>query len=592
MKYFKKLIIFLLMSIVLTACYDNTQNNITDGEDNYISGLTIQKSIVQPDMKYWKWYEYKPEGYTIYANSSTSSNPIKTFTEVQLPFFEAKGPAAKALYRLNSNDVDMFPEDGWILLAVNFGTATNAPSLPYYLLYNKATSTLRYVFFYTFNEAYTYAIVKLEQGSGVKTSIFTAMDSDNCFVEKFDKDKSLITVTDIALNEWCYADFVISYDPTVATTTDQLFYFSIYGVNEGEIKLKGELTLEEVIEKGQLHTKGIPSAGEIISAGQEAYASYQNTQEFLDFCNQDTGAWYSEMLGTMYAELLGSNILSLVPVFGGIAGIISSGIFSGLFGGKESTAVPLKFAGTITLNGTITEKNLISTFGLNVPGTQITNNNINAVTYDNNPLGVFSIKSKPVLDITITSEDRKSPTNNIKTIKSFLFNVSNIKLSNNTFPEIKFNQIEGYYIDSVEIGYVFSNETPVDFRYGTGDSYSTYERVPFRVHENHQVEFSIVENFVNNDLNYSQTYLRQWQYRRMPMAQTFEISDKIKLNLMKTVAKIVAPEIAIKVILYSVDDTEKLKPIVHLKRIRADYNLYRCDKSKYNAITNLGFYTN
>ena len=46
------------------------------------------------------------------------------------------------------------------------------------------------------------------------------------------------------------------------------------------------------------------------------------------------------------------------------------------------------------------------------------------------------------------------------------------------------------------------------------------------------------------------------------------------MDYIQQIGQFVAPEIAIKVTMYANSDTEKENPIIHLKRVRADYNLY------------------
>ena len=95
----------------------------------------------------WRWYEYQGEGYDLYAASGTSGNGIITYLNKQLPFFSPNSPAGVKLYNPDTQNADMYPEDGWVLLKRDFGTPGNAPLMPYFFLYNKARGILRYVFF-------------------------------------------------------------------------------------------------------------------------------------------------------------------------------------------------------------------------------------------------------------------------------------------------------------------------------------------------------------------------------------------------------------------------------------------------------------
>ncbi len=611
MRFYKNLFIIavlLIMSFGFTACSGGTTGEAGTGgtitEDDG-SGTVTDGDGVQTSMKDWKWYENKE--CTLYARSSTGSDSIQEHT-VSLPFFEGTGSAACDLFRINPEDVDMYPEDGWVLVSADFGTRDKAPVIPYFMLYNRASGTLRYVFYYAYDEPYTHALVKLEQQQG-QTLMFSFYDSIKCFVKDkdnnidYDPGKSLVTVTNVSPDEWSYADFVISYDPTVTDTEDLCFTIKIYGVKKSDVELGGDITLNQVFGNNrQKHSASI-SAGDVLSAGQKAVDYYKSVQEFAASSEASKGEWYSGILNAAGAAITASGPWG--PVVGALAGIASSGIF----GGKSSRPVPMNFKGTITLTGTITENNLIYSFLLSVPGTEISNSDSSNLSFYNKPLGIFSIKSKPVVDITVNSWISNERTNydTFNSVYSYSYvthlSVSSIKLKDSLFPEISLNNIDGFYVDKVEMGFVFSNESATNLPMDKGidsDDWNIYigytasgnlEKKSYRMHENEEVEFLTADAFHEIDFPYSEkAVLNSGFHRYWCMSNYGGIDNKD----IKTIASVVAPEIAIKVTMYANSDTGKENPIIHLKRIRADYNLYwhHIDLSTTHVTDYLGFFTN
>jgi len=644
MKIFKSCLIFIpvvILIFMLSSCSGGTtgingttvsgNNTVTDGTSSPGSttgtgGTTDEGETVGGEtpssMDNRKWYEYKAEGYSLYSNSATYTNQISKHTGIQLPFFENSDAAGRDLYRLNRSDVDMYPEDGWVLITSDFGTETKAPVMPYFIIYNKATGTLRYIFYNPETAiGYDYAVVMLEQLHG-KSAMFSYYDSVKCFTSDYNLDKTLATITNLS-HGWNYADFVLSYDPAINTKINLSLYISTYGINKSDIKLDGTVTVEQFMERGQIHTSGTTSLGDLVTSGNKARMFYKSTESFLKFCSDNTGSWYSGILNSVG---YGGSPLSDEPVIASIAGIISSGIF----GNKKAKPVPISYEDDIRFSGIITSANFIDGFNINVPGAITNSNNPYIMPYYTKPLGVFSIKSKPIINITVQTMRGQEPFT-----FQYYYNskVTSIKMKDNSFPEIVFNNIEGYYVDKVELGFVFSNNIVDSTIYDTayGIYYIIYDSTVwnyfhpdyFQFHKDNEVIFSKINDFIISDYNYTENTIvgtlsnplvNVFGYVSGPIHREWNIldySNPSTIAAIKTLGKLIAPEIALKVTLYSVNDTEKKNPIVHLKRVRADYNLYQSNYQVISTVypcgdilycgpedtygwvtTNLGFFTN
>lgn len=523
----------------------------------------------------WKWYENQK--YTIYSRISTESDVVIVNENVGLPFFEEIGPAGYDLYRLNPKDVDMYPEDGWVLISANFGDFNGAPVIPYFILYNKATGTLRYFFYYLSHESFTHAAVTLEQYDGL-TLMFTFYDSVKCFMDDYYFDQTLATITPILNGHWSYADFVLEYDPIVPKSEDVFFKIKVYGINQSEVVLNDGTFLSEIIGNGQMHLSGFLSNDELLSIGHRALCYYKSIDSFITDIAKSSGAWYSKILNTISSTFLTSeNFENNIRL---LSGIVSSGIF----GSRKSQPVPLNMADAPKLKESIISKNLIDNVILNIPGANLSNLNASDYTYYTKPLGIFCIQSKPVVDITIETDESSN-----ESINSFNLSAVCIKVNNNSFPELYYNNIEGYSIDKIELGFVFSCERLIHFKLWAAPYEGTYEDEIFRVHAEYPVNFRNIEEFKNVCFNYSEEFKRNWYQHYQKDNILYNITESDRMDYIQQIGQFVAPEIAIKLTIYSVKDVKREKPIIHLKRVRADYNLYR---SESGITTYLGFFNN
>lgn len=368
MRFYNHLYIAVVIHFIsfgFSACSDGTMGKEGTGD-------------VQFRMKNWKWYEYKEKGYTLYSKDSSNEGAITKHTGVQLPFFDDTSPAGKVLFRSNRTDVDMFPEDGWVLIKADFGTITKAPNMPYFLLYNRATATLRYVFYNSkeYND-HSYAMVNLVQINGT-SSILSFFDNEDCFTNDYDADKTLTTITGVISRDWSFADFVIAYDSAVTEKKNLCLYLTVHIIDESEIMLEGDITLNQVLGNGQVHSSGNISTGDLITAGKKGVLCYKDSKKFFIYCNASSGTWYSDLLNDIgsISSLAGG---SIVPWIGVIAGIFSSGIF----GSKESQPVPLNYMGDIILNETIKKIAPIDGFEFNVPGVIVDSDYHGTLSYYN-----------------------------------------------------------------------------------------------------------------------------------------------------------------------------------------------------------------
>lgn len=341
----------------------------------------------------WKWFEYKENGYTMYARVGSSNSDIKTIENKQLPFFRDEGPAAKHLFYMDQSKVDMHPEKGWVLLLRDFGTESNAPPLPFFVLYNQARGVLRYFFYNArISNDYTYALARLKfQNIDNANSALSFDAQDKAFWSEYDKNYEMVSITKMEFSQWSYADFQVGYDPNIKDNT--MLWFDLRGVKESEITLKGDIALTQVLEEQNLSTSAFDN---IIPAVMSGYSYYKNSQSAITgLKNQalkNPDAWYSGLIMNL---AVGTPLSQYGPAIAGLAG----GLFT-LFGSSDQSApVPLKFEGTIELDGTVTLEQPIFSLGMKIPGANYYNNadDYHIPLNHDVPLGVFMLKKRPKL---------------------------------------------------------------------------------------------------------------------------------------------------------------------------------------------------
>ncbi|MGY6558870.1 MAG: hypothetical protein ACXIT9_06265 [Nitritalea sp.] len=139
------------------------------------------------------------------------------------PFFEQGNP-------LNTVNKDMYPEDGWVLVARDFGTQNNPVPIPFYALYNKYQGRLR-VLFYT-SELGASGVVRvglsLNSPETPKSFLsFNDFSEKGPFLDTANPDLSLSAITGVQVTGgWGSVDFNLSsYDNAPLNWKDQLTVF-------------------------------------------------------------------------------------------------------------------------------------------------------------------------------------------------------------------------------------------------------------------------------------------------------------------------------------------------------------------------------
>ncbi|MDE3057363.1 MAG: right-handed parallel beta-helix repeat-containing protein [Bacteroidota bacterium] len=224
------------------------------------SNLAIPQSEIQEDPNLdpnWDWrigdypgniYPYAQ--YKIYAYNSVGS-----IVDIAIDAPTGQGNAWSGL-------LDNLKDDGWVLLQRDFGTPTRAVATlssgfkvdrpPHFILYNKYRSLLRFFIHVEATGIWTKGFVQMQFRDPTNTNKIPAVlaflrpvaDAIDRFQNMKD-NVSAIFSEQCRQGLWLWADFPLSFDPTIAPKSDvdpPSFYFRIYGQNLADIQLKGVST--------------------------------------------------------------------------------------------------------------------------------------------------------------------------------------------------------------------------------------------------------------------------------------------------------------------------------------------------------------
>lgn len=323
----------------------------------------------------WDWTTDQP--YELFIKGAT------TPTIVSLPYKINEGPASILNKKANT---DIKPEEGWVLLYRDFGTEKRKIKFPKFILYNRFRGTLRVIYYNTSESNFSYAIATIEQLYNGKRAALFSFGRKDYFLEGFDQSLILSAAHQTQSRAWSYVDFtILGFQKNLAT--DASLRFKIYGVEESDVQLEGDLTLSQILNSGQVN--GRYDTKKAIDKGARFFKEIQSAKDSLrDDVNKNPDSWYAKHV----LSLLGSSFANFIPGIAGVAGFITSFISSG----EENRPLPMKFAGEIELTGKITKDSLIDSFTLKTPGAgQSDPSEISGLPLYDKPIGVFNLERKP-----------------------------------------------------------------------------------------------------------------------------------------------------------------------------------------------------
>lgn len=397
MKIFKYLVI--LPVLLFSSCVDSFDSMI---DDERLSEQKVKESFSlrplaldsinafrimppgDPNLNSsWQWYT--SDSQTMYYRNST--NIIQVPGSPRTPFFTNGHILADAT---NDDNKDMWPEDGWMLVVRDFGTAADAIRYPFFILYNKYTGLMRVCIFNAPQDNYTDYLLKLSYtNSSDKKALFTS-DSDNLsFLNNFETNISKSVMSKVPVNQgWVYADFhMFGYDPTITSSTE--LKIELFGSNFSNLTMSStSFTLEGKIGTTSPTNNGL-SLSDAVNYTDGIYKSTTGIVEAINKIkegkNNSTKSNLDNLAGALtlptWTSFIGP-VISLVKTF---------------LGGKNSVATsptPIRMSGNLAFSGTISSQVLLQSMTFS-----LLSSNTKPEVYkpvQNIPWGVFNINSIPI----------------------------------------------------------------------------------------------------------------------------------------------------------------------------------------------------
>lgn len=388
MKRYQITFLFLALLFIVSSCKKNT---IATGEQDtklLNSRVTKVSNITDPNdpnlNAAWDWWTY--QSHRMYYSPTGSITNIQTLDKF-LPFY-TQGNI------LNTGpELDMYPEDGWVLAFKDFGTPTRPIDFPFFALYNKYRGTFRVMLYNAQQTQSSYLKGELSfvnPGYAGALMTFNA-EGTQAFLDSYDaavKDHQITTTNQFA--DWVVFDFNLSgYDPNYSPNAG--LKLQIHRIDETNITLNSTaFTLDEVVKKSTPGGQGSNFAN-AVNTGYNIIDSTDQLKKVLG----ETTAGKSEN-GFLHS-ILNSSYVQAVPIIGKALGVIRAFIGGAT---KPAPRQPLKFQGTLNFSGLATLGNTLysRTFALS---------SSSAVLSDYKPVqpihwGIFNLGTMPKLSYSVT----------------------------------------------------------------------------------------------------------------------------------------------------------------------------------------------
>jgi hypothetical protein len=369
---------------------------------------TLPQSPANNSDSAWDWTK------NVYYNLYITSNNIPI--RVQLPWFSQIKSPATILGNYPKNEIDFYPNEGWVLLWKNFGNSTLPVALPNFVLYNKYRGTFR-IFFYPLSLGVssgeppitTFLTLLQINETTTPTPLFTFYKNVAPFSDDYKgyNDSTVISSFSKAYaGGWCYADFnIIGYDNKIANNYCNL-KFHIIGLVTQNL-YADEVPFDQIVGKGT-------AAGNIQASGGSSSIFANINKDFTDYNSLNTdlkiklpqlknygNKWWTNSIDSLenYAgssDLLLTKLSSIAGLVDNVTGILGKG------DNQISASIPLSYKYPLHLEGTL------STFDIAfpsfpVPGSLASEELSNFRPINNEPLGIYNVVTQPILKACLTT---------------------------------------------------------------------------------------------------------------------------------------------------------------------------------------------
>lgn len=320
--------------------------------------LASTRPMAQGDPNLDPSWEWQSEDMVALYSSTTGKEVGEH--KARLPFFSSGNPLR------TFKNPDFLPEDGWVLVHRDFGTAGSAPVFPYFTLYNKYRGIFRVMLFNAEQREGSYLLGELAFLDGAKflearAGLMTMADvrPENGVLDSYDPTFKMSAVSKMtAYQSWAVFDFpMVGFEPELGKR-DPVLSFRLTSIEKKELALKtdGDIQLMQTFENGPDVQPGQSTFETMKSAASKGYATYKTVSGFIENEIQSEAAmkkhgtqdWYKAV-----KALSDSKVGSFIPYVAAMGSVLEFFV-----GGANSASAwePLKFMGQLHLNtsGTLT----------------------------------------------------------------------------------------------------------------------------------------------------------------------------------------------------------------------------------------------
>ncbi|MDI9878525.1 hypothetical protein [Flectobacillus longus] len=309
--------IFYLFCYVLVSC---NQDSLLKEQDLHKPSAQRTLPAGDPNLNpNWDWTT--SNWYVYFNNASGSIGSVSTLN----PFLDG---SQKIFGNTNPSLADMYPNQGWMLVARDFGTSTDANTFPFLLLYNKYRGLLRVCVLNTSNVLATSQQIKLSfaSASSYPNSFKFSSTRADLINGNATNNFSQSAVTFAGPQQWMVAEFNVqgyssNFDDFSA------FNISVSDIVDQSLQLTGNISLDGSAQ---------PQVG--------GMSFWDGTKILSSFIASTVDP---------IAKIVKKDINSLVwQNSGTILGSLIDAV-SGFTGGGTPSSYNIKLNGTITQNGTL-----------------------------------------------------------------------------------------------------------------------------------------------------------------------------------------------------------------------------------------------
>ena len=219
-------------------------------------------------------------------------------------------------------------------------------------------------------------------------------------------DRNSSSTTPANNNRWSYADFPITYDPTISNKSNSRLQFKIWGLENFNITLNGLGNINQVFGEEQpanISNAGVfqpggkfDAAGKHVAGVQDTWLKWQNTIKNIGSkIDSNTTSKSLKSLREWVKNVSNTWTVSNLGLIGAGVGIVDFLITGGRLTNKEQPS-PMNFALNFSLTGTMNTQEDLGSITLPLPGAVHTVNYSTNLLY-NLPLGTLNLQQTPTL---------------------------------------------------------------------------------------------------------------------------------------------------------------------------------------------------